>query len=158
MLEKMYVSQLDMYLQKVAGFAKAELQEKGFTKAKNVEAVKRHFYTTKKKTSSSPTPSTSPPSPSPPPPPVPSPSPTNLMTIVMPWGGQTMIQGRTVTLKNTCPIDDFLMIFHLLFKESPRIKTYFSKSSNQVAQTLCRSMQMVGDGEFCEAKLEWLTP
>jgi len=49
------------------------------------------------------------------------------------------------------------MIFYVLFNESPRIKAYFNNSSEQVAQTLCRSLQLVGDGEFCEAKLEWLT-
>jgi len=119
MLEKMYVSQLDMYLQKLAGFTKAELQEKGFTKAKKVEAVKRHFYTTTQKKTSPSTPSPSPSTPSPPqppPPPPPSssppspPSPTHPNTTVIPWGGQTMLQDRTVTLINTCPIDDILCI------------------------------------------------
>lgn len=141
-LDKMYVSQLDMYLQKCAGCSKVELQEKGYTKAKKVEAVKRHFYTTKTKTSSSlPTNATN----------------TNSNTVVIPWGGQTEIQDRTITLKNTCPIDNFLMIFHLLFNESSRIKTYFENCNDLVAQTLCRSLKLVGDDEFCEAKLEWLT-
>ena len=43
-LDKMYVSQLDMYLEKVAGLKKSIIQEKGFSKAKKVEAVKRHYY------------------------------------------------------------------------------------------------------------------
>ena len=153
MLEKMYVSQLDMYLQKLAGFTKAELQEKGFTKAKKAEAVKKHFYTTTQKKTSPSTPS--PPQPPPPPsssPPSP-PSHTHPNTTVIPWGGQTMLQGRTVTLINTCPIDNSLKIFHLLFNESPRIKAYFNNSSEQVAQTLCRSLPLVGDGEFLRQNL-----
>lgn len=43
-LQKLYISQLDLYL-KHAGYSQADIRKKGFTKQKKVD-VKKHFYKT----------------------------------------------------------------------------------------------------------------
>jgi hypothetical protein len=48
------------------------------------------------------------------------------------------------------------MIFYLLFKESQEIKNLFTRSYELVAQTLCICFDLIDDGEYGKAKLEWL--
>lgn len=45
-LQKLYVSQLDLYL-KQAGYKDSNLNVKGFTKDKKIEAIKKHYYNLK---------------------------------------------------------------------------------------------------------------
>ena len=120
-LDKMYVSQLDMHLEKVAGSKKSIIQEKGFSKAKKVEAVKRHYYscnnhilTTSTQELRQPQTLCQPLQPLPP---------TQPKLVVIPWGGQTILLGTSVSLTNTCPIDNSLMILHSLTNESVKIRS-----------------------------------
>ena len=43
-LGNLYVSQLDLYLLENVGLSKKDCVEKGFTKIKKIEAIKKHFY------------------------------------------------------------------------------------------------------------------
>lgn len=167
-IDKMYVSQLDLYLEKVAGFPNKAFHAKGFTKSSKIYEIKKHFYSNQGtatqqpslphpvKTTQSSTPSAlktvSPPPPqpiTPPPPP-----PPGLM--IIPWGGLTISNGNALQLINTCPIDNCLMILHALTTESAKIISYLDNNNELVCQILCKSLELVRRGEFAEAKLEWI--
>lgn len=156
------MSQLDLYLEKVAGFQNKALHAKGFTKSSKIYEIKKHFYSnqgtatqhpssphTVKRTTQSPIPSaqkTVPPMPPPPPP--------GLM--IIPWGGYTISNGSALRLINTCPIDNCLMILYALTTESAKIGSYLDKNNEIVCQILCRTLELIRRGEFAEAKLEWM--
>ena len=123
-IDKLY-SQLDLYLEKVAGFPNKALHAKGFTKSSKIYEIKNNFYSNQGtatqqpslphpvKTTQSPTPSAQK-TVSPPPPPT-TPPPPGVM--IIPWGGLTISNGNALQLINTCPIDNCLMILHALTTE-----------------------------------------
>ena len=47
-LDKLYVSQLHLYLVQQIGMSKTQCQAKGYTKAKKIEDIKKHFYSSSK--------------------------------------------------------------------------------------------------------------
>ena len=166
-IDKMYVSQLDLYLEKVAGFQNKALHAKGFTKSSKIYEIKKHFYSnqgtatqhpssphTVKKTTQSPIPSAQKTVPPMPPPPPTTPPPPGLM--IIPWGGHTISNGSALRLINTCLIDNCLMILYALTTESAKIGSYLDKNNEIVCQILCRTLELIRRGEFAEAKLEWM--
>ena len=76
---------------------------------------------------------------------------------VPPWGGdiQVAYQG-IVTLTNTCPIDNFLTIFHILMKHHPKAYQYFIDSSDLYAATMVQIVNLFDQLLFAEGKIVWL--
>ena len=159
-IDKMCVSQLDLNLEKVAGFPNKALHAKGFTKSSKIYEIKKHFYSNQGtatqqpslphpvKTTQSPTPSSQRTVFLPPPPP------PGLMIIL--WVGHTVSNGNALQLINTCPTDNCLMILHALTTESAKIRSYSDNNNDLVCQILCRSLELIRRGEFAETKLEWI--
>lgn len=144
-----------MYLEKVAGLKKSIIQEMSFSRAKKVEAVKRHYYSCNNHMLTTSTQELRQPQtlfqPLQPPPP------TQPKLMVIPWGGQTILLGTTsVSVTNTCPIDNSLMILHSLTDESVKIRSYVENNNELVAQTFCKSLRLVENPKYAEAKLEWI--
>ena len=146
-IQKLYVSQLDMYLVGLVGYSKADILAKGFTKEKKIETIRKHFYqnqpTTKSKVQNNPNSSEIS-------------SVPQQNKVVIPWGGQVHLEDKRMTLINTCPIDNCLMIFYLMCKEMSNINNYLVNSQEQVAQILCKCLKLIDDGEYTTAKLEWI--
>ena len=167
-VKTLYVSQLDKYLSEFAGYTKAELSEKGFSKDKKAEAIKKHFYqnqptaksqksafasgSNRQKSAYTASPNASTPGTS-----RSTPTDANSSQVnVLPWGGDLFLQGRMVTLTNTCPIDNCLMIIYLLSKQSSKISDFLAHSNEVAAQTLCKCFEYIDAGEYSMSKLEWL--
>ena len=101
----MCVTQLDLYLEKVAGFQNKALHAKGFTKSSKIYEIKKHFYRNQGtatqhplrphtvKTTQSPKLSAQKTVPPPAPPPT-MPPPPGLM--IIPWGGHTISKGSAL--------------------------------------------------------------
>ena len=112
-LEKLYVSQLELYLIANLNLTKKDCEKKGFTKASKIEDIKKHFYSSEKEKKDH--------------------APHQKIHVAMPhtgqitearatlrvppWGGTVRLphQGQ-LNLVNTCPIDNFLTIFYVLVK------------------------------------------
>ena len=163
-LNKLYVSQLDLYLLTNLALSKKKCDEKGFTKAKKIEEIKKHFYrsTETKFTSSKPAsgkPQTTRTSP------VinvafqshPTSSYNDVVLQVPPWGGQvnTPFLGA-LTLTNTCPIDNFLTIFYVLMKNHQNAMQHMLNSPELYARTLVTITNLFDQSQFTEGKCEWL--
>ena len=82
------------------------------------------------------------------------PPPSQPKLMVIPWGGQTTLLGTSVSLTNTCPIDNSLMILHSLTNESVKIRSYLENNNELVAQTLSKCLKLVENRKYAEAKLE----
>lgn len=176
-IDKLYVSQLHLYMMKIMGMTKAQCEAKGYNKAKKIEHIKQHFYSSK---SSNYLPSkTQPPSsnykPSTPltqhpqarPPPTitisfprPTQSPTSVLQHIRvpPWGG-TVLNGSTGVrqLINTCPIDNFLTIFFVLLSENGLLYQRLLGSVEGYAQHLIQIKHLFDRGEFSNGKMLWLS-
>ena len=147
------MSQLDMYLEKVAGLKKKHRTRKWLFKSKKSRGSQKTLlqlqqpYTdninarTSAATNLVPTPQPLPP--------------TQSKLVVIPWGGQTILLGTSVSLTHTCPIDNSLMILHSLTNKSVQIGSY-QENNKLVAQTLCKSLKLVENCKYAEAKLEWI--
>jgi hypothetical protein len=72
---------------------------------------------------------------------------TNL--IVVPWGGETTTGIRLV---NTCPIDNWLMIFQAL----ERSKKIDLSELTETGATIASALQLIDDKQFGDAKIETL--
>ncbi|CAB3978002.1 Transient receptor potential cation channel subfamily A member 1 [Paramuricea clavata] len=162
-LNKLYVSQLDLYLLTNLGLSRKNCDEKGFTKAKKIEEIKKHFYRSTDTKFSSKTackkPQTSQTSPiinvafqshstS---------SHSGVILQVPPWGGQvnTPFSG-TLTLTNTCPIENFLTIFYALMKNHQTAMQHMLNSPELYAGTLVVIANLFDRSQFMEGKCEWL--
>lgn len=82
---------------------------------------------------------------------------TPAMLNVLPWGSTMMVphQGQLI-LVNTCPIDNFLMIFYVLMKKHSNFLKYLLTSPEPYSTTLNRIGHMFDNGNFAEGKCEWM--
>ena len=159
-LDKLYVSQLNLYLVHKIGMSKAECDKKGYTKPKKIEDIKADYYTNSNRKSGtinttqkylggmySLQPITGvhvPPSSQP--------------GHVPPWGGcfhnQSIMQ--TQTLVNTCPIDNYLTLFHLLMHDYKNFFNYLLASPEVFAATLVQVKLLFDMKHFEQGKILWL--
>ncbi|CAB4034876.1 Hypothetical predicted protein, partial [Paramuricea clavata] len=182
-LQKLYVSQLDLYL-KHAGYTDSDLHVKGFTKDKKIEVIKRHYYnqehpkakrapavkssqrfsgtnskpaqtenTTSVRQTQSATCHVSLPPISPA-----NANPTaNVLINVPPWGGSVNIPLYGIrTLINTCPIDNFLVILYSQHKTNPAFGLELTQSTEAYASVLMKVFDSFDNGNFGEGKFWWL--
>ena len=165
-LDKLYVSQLNLYLVQHLNMTRAECDKKGYTKEKKIQDIKANFFgrqlnSSSKKQNNGPTlislqgtthshPSSKitsqPPS-------------ANSSTLhVPPWGGTLNNTAHMVTqsLTNTCPIDNYLTIFYVLLTDHKKLHQELVKSTEIFAGTLIHIKNLFDTRMFPEAKLEWL--
>lgn len=64
----------------------------------------------------------------------------------------------SVTLVNTCPIDNFLTIVYLWLKDVPRASAKLSGISESWAKDLLSLERLFDQHEFTQGKIEWLRP
>ena len=144
----MYLAQLDTYLKEKVGMTPKEIKGKGFTFDKKVDFIRKHVLKQDNNDTgvtnnriSVPTMTT-----------VPRPASGHSTAIsIIPWSGSIKRHGIVIELINTCPIDNFLMMFnylshvskagiHLLPAPLPQV---FTNINNHIKNT-----------EFGEAKNE----
>ena len=73
------------------------------------------------------------------------------------WGGQLLRRGKKITLCNTCPIDNLLVIFHNVLSVQEDIKSAFSRSKSLVSQTLISVHEHFLREEWAAGKYIWLS-
>lgn len=162
-LEKLYVSQLNLYLIHQMGMTKAQSEAKGYIKAQKIEDIKKHYYTsqpsnfqptcTTKTQPQQPSINISFPQPKQPIPSVP----PNLNIQVPPWGGAVYNSNIAVRrLINTCPIDNFLTIFYVLLRDNILLHQRFLNSAERYAAQLIQIKDLFDQGQFSEGKILWL--
>ncbi len=158
-LDKLYVSQLNLYLMEELSMSKFQYDRKGYTKVKKIEDIKANFYSknrnstklkgslsTPRQTIISLEPSD-----------VPTPTCSRHIQ-VPPWGGslQNVSGMGTQTLKNTCPIDNYLTIFFVLMHDFKKLHQELSSSTELYAATLIQIKNLFDAKMFSEGKLKWL--
>ena len=213
-LDKLYVSQLNLYLVHKIGMSKAECDKKGYTKPKKIEDIKADYYTNSNRKSGTINttqkylggmyslqpitgvhvpPSSQPvhvPTSSQPRHVPPSSQPVHVPTssqpghvppssqhgqvppssqhgqvppfsqpvYVPPWGGcfhnQSIMQ--TQTLVNTCPINNYLTLFHLLMHDYKNFFNYLLASPEVFAATLVQVKSLFDMKHFEQGKILWL--
>lgn len=175
-LDKLYVSQLDLYLIQNLNMSRAECDKKGYTKEKKIQDIKANFFGRQlnspsiKKQNNGPTlislqgtthtiqPSSK--IPSQPSSKIPShpPSASSSTLHVPPWGGtlNNTAQMVTQTLTNTCPIDNYLTIFYVLLTDNKKLHQELVMSTEIFAGTLVHIKNLFDARMFSQAKLEWL--
>lgn len=84
-------------------------------------------------------------------------SPTVPSVPVPPWGGNFYYQGREIEMINTCPIDNLLTSFHLLFASDSEFLKTFTTLSFEGARTLLSVHRMFCEQQWSVGKLMWLT-
>lgn len=176
-LDKLYVSQLNLYLVERMGYSKTECDAKGFTKSMKIQQITQHFFKTSKQqpTTSSKVPrafapvahvslpnvkSTAIPQVSSvrPAPLMPASTTTSSTGLrVPPWGGAVLLCNEGVRrLTNTCPIDNYLTILYVLMVDHKYFNNYISNSVDNYAAQLVNIKQLFSTGYFADGKLEWL--
>ena len=146
-LDKLYISQLNLYLMEELKMSKSECDKKGYIKKNKIEDIKANFYS-KKRNSTTPRQTVISLEPGG------VPAPTSCRyTQVPPWGGsfQNISGMRTQTFKNTCPIHNYLTVFFVLTHDFKRLHQKLSSSSEHYAATMVQIKYL-----FDEGKLKWL--
>ena len=168
-LDKLYVSQLNLYLVDKIGMSKSECDKKGYTKLNKIEDIKANYYaTTYNRVSGTNTsqkslsgmyslqPNTGvhvPPSRQP----IHVP-PSSQPVHVPPWGGCLYNQSimQTQTLINTCPIDNYLTLFYLLMNDYKNFFNELLASPEIFAATLVQVKSLFDKKHFEHGKILWL--
>ncbi|CAB4043186.1 Hypothetical predicted protein, partial [Paramuricea clavata] len=146
-LQKLYVSQLDLYL-KHAGYTDSDLHVKGT----NSKPAQTENTTSVRQTQSATCHVSLPPiSPA-------NANPTaNVLINVPPWGGSVNIPLYGIrTLINTCPIDNFLVILYSQHKTNPAFGLELTQSTEAYASVLMKVFDSFDNGNFGEGKFWWL--
>lgn len=75
---------------------------------------------------------------------------------VPPWGGNFSYQGQDIEIINSCPIDNLLTTFHLLFSTDSDFLEAFEKLPYEGAKTLLAVHNMFSNQQWTTGKLIWL--
>ena len=125
-LGKLYVAQLDMYLSEVVGMSAKDIRANGFNVDKKVSFIRKHVlrntgnsdqpYVGMTSINSLPTGGAIDPS-------------NHFRKVsdgtlnIIPWAGNIYKHGQNIEPMNTCPIDNFLMMFDYLYQDKKCLKT-----------------------------------
>ena len=152
---KMYVAQLDMYLIEKIGMSLKEIKTKGFTYDKKVALIRKHVLTSKSSNSTIKVDSKNLPQVASVPLSTPSSNVFNFSNTLnlIPWSGYINRHGNILELVNTCPLDNFLMVFDYLFYLR---KTDIDLLPDPLPATFSEINKFLIDAEFGEAKMRWL--
>lgn len=160
-LDKLYVSQLHLYLVQQIGMSKTQCQAKGNTKAKKIEDIKKHFYSSSKQSNAGNLQSSLSRKPF-----------STLISLprtvrvqpasqslrVPPWGGPVHNSNHAVRmLTNTCPIDNFLTIFYVLMNDFNAFYTQLRDSVDSYASVLIKIKHLFDQGHYADGKLCWIS-
>lgn len=143
------------------GLSKSQCEAKGYTKAKKIEDIKKHFYTssTKEQPKSTTTSSRSK-------------SSSTFISLphtvgtqpscqslrVPPWGGAVYNSNSSVRLlTNTCPIDNYLTIFFVLMSDYSAFFSELNASVDIYATELVRIKKLFEQGRHADGKLSWVS-
>ena len=80
-------------------------------------------------------------------------TPNNTLPAVPPWAGSTIYNGKVVRLRNTCPIDNLLTMFHFICTLYPAI---VQAEKDLFYQRIMSVYKYFNAGEFVLGKLHWL--
>lgn len=74
------------------------------------------------------------------------------------WGGKAVLGQRTITMTNTCSIDNLLYTMHLAIKNKPGIKNELQKLSrcDKWISTLLHVHNLFEKEEWAQGKAVWL--
>lgn len=160
-LDKLYVSQLHLYMMQQMGLSKSQCEAKGYTKAKKIEDIKKHFYTSSTKEQPNPKTTSSG-----------SKSSSTFISLphtvgappssqslrVPPWGGAIYNSNSAVRLlTNTCPIDNYLTIFFVLMSDYSAFFSELNASVDSYAIKLVRIKNLFEQGRHADGKLSWIS-
>lgn len=82
---------------------------------------------------------------------------SNVTLQVPPWGGQVNLPfSGTLTLTNTCPIDNFFTILYALMKNHRNAMQHMLNSSELYGRTIAIIAKLFDQSQFTEGKCEWL--
>lgn len=182
-LDKLYVSQLNLYLMQELNMTKAQCDQKGFTKEKKIQDIKANFFGRQKSpaakkqnngitvisfepsgtctnqpqattTSQPQATTTSQPQATT----TSQPLSSSSFLQVPPWGGtlNNVTNMTTQSLTNTCPIDNYLTIFYVLMTDSKELYQELFMSTEVYAAALIRIKNLFDAKKFSEGKLEWM--
>ncbi len=84
-------------------------------------------------------------------------APTSTSLPVPPWGGHFIYQNQRIEIVNSCPIDNLLTSFHLLFSSDSKFFDAFKQLPYQGAKTLLSVNEMFRNKEWSVGKVIWLT-
>ena len=154
--DKLYVAQLDMYLSEVVGIGAKDIRAKGFNADKKVAFVRKYALRNCSNLDQSYADVTSNKSlrtvraivPS-----------NNINQIsngtlnIIPWAGNFHREGQNVELVNTCPIDNYLMMFDYLYQDR---KVEIDQLPAPLPNILQQIHELLVDKGFGEAKYKWV--
>ena len=152
-IDKLYVSQLDMYLSEVVGMSTKHIKAKGFTASKKRDFIKKHVlknsdnrdddpFAAKRDSNKLPTVGTF----------ASSTNNNHGIINVIPWAGKITRQNQYIELVNTCPIDNFLMIFDYLVHYRKADINLLPKPLPIIFQDINK---LLPNKQFGEAKMKW---
>ena len=167
-LNKLYVSQLNLYLTTKMGLSPSKCHAKGYTKNEKIEEIKKHYY------SSQSMPKTSLVNSGPkakqnvcittlsiPPQQTSSLQKHTQSVRVLPWGGFILLRenGQTIKqlLKNTCPIDNYLAILYILMNDHSNLFQHLDSLFDDYARRLVEIKKMFDESRYSEGKILWLS-
>jgi len=72
-------------------------------------------------------------------------------------GGECILEGGVqTTLTNTCPVDNFLAMFFLLWKENQALHSSLTQRTEPCIEALLEATRQFQNGEFARGKVAWL--
>jgi hypothetical protein len=78
---------------------------------------------------------------------------------VLPWGGSLYNSAQSLIqlLKNTCPIDNYLILMYVMMSDHNNFNEHLARSSDVYAKCLLEIKELFRTGRYSEGKILWLT-